>query len=171
MLSRRTMSGPVAGRFQMPVCVVRPFQGTSCGIPTFTAISVAMCASPVGWTPPGYASTPSRDGNSRRRGDAGSLRCTPARPGAVDPCLALCLGAARDIGQVQALLVRRVEDVLVGTVTAAAACRSGGLTAFVPGHARRREVVAQVRAEMHGAGRYDLIRARPVVTPRQPAWL
>ncbi|MFJ8777673.1 hypothetical protein [Streptomyces sp. NPDC102476] len=71
----------------------------------------------------------------------------------------------------QALLVRRVEDVLVGTVTATAACRSGGLTAFAPGHARRREVVAQVRAEMHRAGRYDLIRARPVVTPRQPAWL
>src|SRR3954453_21250548 len=47
--------------------------------------------------------------------------------GAVAPCLALCLGAARDVGQVQALLVRRVEDVLVVTATAAAACRSGGL--------------------------------------------
>src|SRR5690349_12011667 len=36
MLSRRAITGPVTGCFQMPVKTVRPCQDTSFGMPTFT---------------------------------------------------------------------------------------------------------------------------------------
>src|SRR3954468_15373276 len=44
MLSRRTSRGPSTGRFQIPVCTVRPCQETSLGIPTLTDTTVAMAA-------------------------------------------------------------------------------------------------------------------------------
>src|SRR4051794_26087465 len=46
MLSRRTMRGPSARLFQMPVCTVRPCQSTSLGRPTLTDNRLAMGAAP-----------------------------------------------------------------------------------------------------------------------------
>jgi hypothetical protein len=44
MLSRRTIRGPSTGRFQMPVCTVRPCHETSFGSSTLTDTSVAFTA-------------------------------------------------------------------------------------------------------------------------------
>src|ERR1700734_1107199 len=48
MFSRRTMTGPSTGSFQMPVCTVLPCQATSRGSPTFTDSKTGtLCAFPA----------------------------------------------------------------------------------------------------------------------------
>src|SRR3954462_6019977 len=42
MFRRRTILRPATGRFQTPVCTVRPRHATSLGMPTLTEIRVAI---------------------------------------------------------------------------------------------------------------------------------